>query len=377
MHNEGKNILVIDVGSGSIGSAVVSIGKTKTITFANRYELDFEDKVDFKVLLNKVNLGIKHSLKTLPDKNINEVHIFMHSPWHTINTKNVLLSNPKEFILTEKLIEQVSQNEIDAFMKNVMLDFPDYGNLVAIESTVPKISIEGRNFDNPFGKKVKNCEFLISIALAPKSIITDIVNICEKSLNIHSQNIKFRSATNAFAHVCSSLYSENNAIMIVDVGSEITDISIIDNKTLLFGISFSQGSNDIVRKISQANNTIFSDSKSLAFISFSGIGSQGQTRQTENNLTLLATNWQRSISESLAKIPLNSGVPKKVVLICEDKNTEPWYANTLKSDTSTQYFHIDGKFHIITPSVQALKNYIHVNEKIYIDASLCLLCITI
>ncbi len=377
MHTEGKNILVIDIGSGSIGSAVVSIGKKNTITFANRYELEFGEKVDFKFLLDKVNLGVKHSLEKLPQKLIAEIHIFMHSPWHTVTTKKVIINQPKSFKLTEGLVQETSQKEIDEFMQNAKANLPGYQDLVLIESTVPEIKINGYTVDNPFGKKVSDCEFLISLALAPNDIIEDLTKTCESILKVDKNNIKFHSATTAFTHLCSSLYNENNAIMIIDVGSEITDISLVKNKALSFGVSFASGSHDIFRKISQLYNTNFTDSASLAFATFSGIGSNDKVLQIKNQLEPLCTNWQKSISESLAKISKFEAIPKKIILICEDSSTAPWYTQAIGSDTFTQYLRTDGKFQTITPSVEALKKYIDMGSVSYIDTSLCLLCITI
>ncbi len=377
MHTEGKNILVIDIGSGSIGSAVVSIGKKNAITFANRYELEFGEKTDFKLLLDKVNLGIKHCLEKIPNKAIAEVHMFMHSPWHTVTTKKITLNEPKDFKITEDLIEQASQNEIVDFMANARANFPGFEDLMIIESTVPEIKINGYIVDKPFGKKVKACEFLMSLALAPKDIIHNITNICESVLKINKKDIKFHSATTAFTHLCSSLYNENNAIMIIDVGSEITDISLVKNKALSFGVSFVGGSHDIIRKISQLYKTNFTDSESLAFAAFSGVGAQDKTLQMETELGPLCTVWQKSISDSLVKISKFEAVPKKIILICEDSNTASWYAKSISSDTFTQYLRTEGKFQTITPSIEALKAYINMDNVSYIDTSLCLLCITV
>lgn len=301
----------------------------------------------------------------------------MHSPWHTVNTTKVVLTEPKSFTLTEKLIEKASQTEIEAFMVNAKANFPGYEELAIIESTVPEIKINGYVVDKPFGKKIKNCEFLISIALAPKDIVEDITNICSSILKIDKKNIKFHSATTSFTHLCSNLYGENNAIMIIDVGSEITDISLVKNKALSFGVSFAQGSHDIIRKISQIYNTNFGDSESLAYTTFSGIGAKEVSTKIETELVPISTAWQKSISESLAKISKMESVPRKVILICEDPSVAPWYIKTLSSDTFTQYLRTEGKFQIITPSVESLKTYINMDNLSYIDISLCLLCITV
>lgn len=377
MHTEGKNVLVIDVGSGSIGLGVVSIGKKNTITYANRHELEFGEKVDFKLLLDKAILGIKKSLDKAPKQAIFEIHVFLHSPWHTVVTKKVSINQTKSFTLTEDFIQKVSQDEIAKFMANAQNEFPAYKDLAVIESTVPEIKINGYTINKPFGKKIKSCDFLISLALAPNEIAESIISACESLVKINKNNIKLHSATTAFTHLCSSLYNENNAIMIIDVGSEITDISLVKNKALSFGVSFAKGSHDVIRKISNLYNTNLTDSSSLAFATFSGLGSQEKTLQIEQELNPICVEWQKSISESLLKISKFEAIPRKIILICEDSNTAPWYIKSINSDTFTQYLRTDGKFQTITPSVEALKAYINLNNLPYIDSSICLLCITI
>ena len=166
--------------------------------------------------------------------------------------------------------------------------------------------------------------------------------------------------------------------MILDVGSEITDISLIKNNVLNFGVSFAEGTHDIVRKISQTLNTNFSDASSKAHARFLGILNTSLSTQIDDCLKPLEDGWQKSVANSLAKAPKNEIIPKTVVLICEESAISPWYNKSIATDTFTQYLKTDGKFRIISPNTDALKNNLDVHTDVkYVDISLSLLCISL
>lgn len=377
MIKDGQTKLVIDIGSGSIGSAIITTGKKNTVNFSTRYELEYGDQVHFGTLLEKMFIGVEHTLKQLPKKNIDHISIYLHSPWHTVHTKNVSIHKEKAFSITPKMIESVTHDEVESFVKNDKDKFPGYEKLVVIESTVPEIKINGYHVEDPFEKKCVNCDFLISLALAPRDIVDDIVKICSKFIKVSSSDISFHSATIAFAHICSNLYGKNDSLMILDVGSELTDISIIKNRALSSGISFVGGTHDVVRKISEYLKTSFSDSLSKAHAVFSGISTINILEDVNGTLAPLTTSWQHAIAESLAKIVGIERVPHKIVIICEDSVLAPWYKNTIESDTFTQYLKTSGKFQTINPTIESLKDSLIVEQVSYIDTSLALLSIVV
>lgn len=377
MTKDGQTKLIIDIGSGSIGSAIVTTGKKNTVTFSTRYELEYGEQVHFGTLLEKMLVGIEHTLKQLPKKNLDHVSIYLHSPWHTVHTKNVSVRNEKPFSITQKTIETMTRNEVESFIKNDKDKFPGYEKLSVIESTVPEIKINGYHVEDPFEKKCTDCDFLISLALAPSDIVNDIAKICLKFIKINSKDISFHSATIAFAHICSNLYSKNDSLMILDIGSELTDISIIKNRALSSGISFVSGTHDVVRKISEYLKTSFSDSLSKAHAVFSGVSTIEILEKVNGSLIPLTTNWQRSIAESLTKIIGIERVPHRIVIVCEDSVLAPWYKNTVESDTFTQYLNTSGKFQTINPTIESLKDSLLVGQVSYIDTSLALLSIVV
>lgn len=375
MQKDRKKILVIDVGSGSIGLALVLVGQKNSIDFSNRYEIEYTDKVDFAILIEKMMATIKSSLAQLPKTSIDEVKVFFHSPWHNVHTKTVSIKAEKSFLLTESILNKASNEQILSFINKDSIN--NYHNLKIIESVIPEIKLNGYVTKDPFNKKVTNYEFLLSLALAPEDIISSITDICSKNLIINRKNISFHSATMAFAHLCGSLYNQNSNIMVIDVGAELTEISLVKNKVLSSGISFAQGTHDIVRNVSKSLDISFTDALSKTHASFSNVLSKDLSEKINETLKPNETIWQRSISESFAKILSIETVPQSIVLICEDSNLAPWYINTLKSDTFTQYLKTEGRFKIISPNTDALKNNLNINNNSYIDTSLGLLCITI
>lgn len=377
MQQDGKNILVIDIGSGSVGLALIISGKKNTVNFSSRFELDYGAQAQFDTLLAKMLAGIERALGQVPKGVIDETQIFLHSPWHTVHTQKCSLNENKKFTLTEKILEQASYDEIANFMTEAKVNFPGYEQLKIVESTIPEIKINGYTVEKPFGKKITNCEFLVSLALSPEDIILSITDVCSKVLNLNKKHITFHSATIAFAHLCGNLYNENNGIMIVDVGSEITDVTLVKNKAVSSGSSFAQGSHDIVRTVSQTLGTSFNDAVSKSHASFSGVSAKDLSGQIIECLKPLEITWQKAVSQALLKISTIENIPKTVILICEDMRLTPWYVETIKADTFTQYLRTDGKFVTISPNIDALKNNLIINTSSYIDASIGLLCIAI
>src|SRR3990167_7546538 len=128
MRKDHENVLVIDIGSGSVGLGLVSNYKTGSkndskkniINFCTRYELEYTNEVNFGTSPEKMLSGIENSLKQIPKQTI--------------------------------------------------------------------VKINGYIVPDPFNKKVDGCEFLLSLAFAPSNVVASIENLCLKFFALNKKN---------------------------------------------------------------------------------------------------------------------------------------------------------------------------------------------
>lgn len=380
MQTDGQNFLVLDIGSGSVGVAVVFKGfydGKNTIKYSNRHEFDYNLDINFESITNKMLITIQNALSKIPKIYIDSVVVNLHSPWHIIQSKKTYIEKAKSFKLTENFIQDISYQETD-FLKNSVKDGAYKNlNLVHVESVIPIIKINGYPVREPFGQNVKNCEFIISATFMPKDIFDGIKQVCNKTLLVNQNQINFHSAYISFAHTCSNLYKNLENNLIIDVGFELTDISIINNGLVLANSSFLGGINSLVRSVAVDQKISFTNALGKLHTAFKNLSDNSLNKLIGKNLVNTEFAWQESLSKALAQTSSNEKVPHKIVLVCEDPNFLNFYKQALLNDTLTQYLKTRDKFEIIEPTIEAIKNNVIIEGNNYIDTSLGLVCLAL
>jgi hypothetical protein len=367
-------VLVFDVGSASVGGAVFYAQKNGVpkIIYSTREVIPFEKEIDFDKFLSLTmkSLGIVAGRICLaglgvPDK----VFCVLLSPWYAFQTRTINFEKNTPFIFTAKLSDELTKKEVKLFEEECAIDMQNKNDTRLIELKNVKIMLNGYATSEPLGQKAKELEMTLFISMSSKQFLKKIEETIGR--HFHCQNLKYLSFGLASFSVARDMSAHQDSFLLVDIGGEVTDISVVKKDILCNSISFPLGTNYLTRKISSALNCTLDEAKSYISLYKDKHMVEAIGRKFEPIMDKLKMDWLEQFQESLAGLANNLSVPATIFLTV-DKNLADFFSEIIKREQFTQYNLSETKFKIIFLSTQALHGLATFGENTIRDPFLTL-----
>ncbi|MFZ2523418.1 MAG: hypothetical protein WAW92_03470 [Minisyncoccia bacterium] len=258
--------IVVDIGSGSLSVALVYYEKEKPPTILHTISRDFtiankpsSDKILLvmtkaldEALSQLVKVGMDHPKVKKTGKILNSVNISLSSPWFLPRTKYIDIKKDKEFIVNENFIKSITISEADAFREKIKNDDKTTDEpLEVIESKVVDIKVNGYVISRVGNQKTNALTAHLCMALVNKSLIERVDTIVAKNTHIDKDKIVFHTFPVATFSVVRDLFNQYQDFILLDVTSEVTDLSLVSNDVLIKTVAIPSGRNFIIRQIAK------------------------------------------------------------------------------------------------------------------------------
>lgn len=350
-------ILVFNIGSSSVGGAFFfapSSGIPKII-FSVREPVVIEEKVEIERFLS---LTLK-SLEVVADKIYraglgapSKIFCVLSSPWYVSETRIISLEKNMPFLFTEKLADSLIQKEISRFGEEHMEKYANTGHSVRIiELKNIKIMLNGYETGKPLNQRTKELEMTVFISMSGEQVLRKI----EETIGRHfrSAPIKFSSFVMASFAVVRDIYAEQENFLLVDIGGEVTDISMIKKNVIRESISFPLGRNFLTRGAAAILSCSLDEANSMISLFKDGHAEASLARKLTPVMDQLRTEWLKKFQESLANLSHDISIPSTIYIVI-DKDLADFFSDTIKNEQFNQYALSELKFKVIFLSAAIL-----------------------
>ncbi len=371
--NKNKLVLVLDIGSSSTGGALLWVPKSgiPKIIMAIREPIVLQKTLD----VNKFLASTIKSLQVVVGKiykagmgKPEEIFCVLSSPWHVSQTRVIRLEKNTPFIFTAKLADSLIQKEIDLFEEEHTAKYESAKIPVrSIELKNIKTILNGYESPKPLNQKVKEVEMTIFIGMSPEQVLKKIEETISKCF--HFKNIKFSSSTLASFAVVRDMHAHNENFLLIDIGGEVTDISMAKKNILRESVSFPLGLNFMTRGVASALHIPLSEAKSLMSLFRDGYAAPSAIKKIEPVMDKIKTEWLKNFQESLAHISNDISVPSTIYLAV-DKDSSSFFSEIIKNEQFNQYTLTESKFEIISLDMEAFQGMIEFGINVTRDFGL-------
>jgi hypothetical protein len=306
------SVALIDVASGSVGGAYLSLGKEgPAIEYSVRVPVVIRDKEElaFAMLraLGEVNeqmtkLGAPALRRATGTGSIGEVLVSIASPWQDTLVHTERIDESKEFTFTRALMKDV--------VRRTTTPKPDR---VSSGESVIATMLNGYETNQPFGREVKRADIVILSSTIDKSVYESVQTALRKSY--HTHHITFAAFAPAAYAVFRDVYPHEKDYLVVDVSGEATDIAFIKQGLLASVISVPIGMNNLLRSIGR-NTTMTADMEEPkakggvhVFRNVAGSDAGKDTARVE---------WVAEILEGLKSFSEEHALPRTIFLLAAD-----------------------------------------------------------
>ncbi|OGI65407.1 hypothetical protein A3A95_00970 [Candidatus Nomurabacteria bacterium RIFCSPLOWO2_01_FULL_39_18] len=346
---EGELVALFDIRSSSVGGALFRVQKSgiPKIILSFREPIIFKKTID----INRFVLSIIKPLNIIADKistagiGVPErIFCILSSPWFVSQTRIINLKKNTPFTVTTKLIDDLIKKEINIFEEEHLAKYTEKGNKIRlIELKNIKTMLNGYETANPLDQKSKELEITVFISMSPEQVLSKIEEAVKRYF--HRGNIKFVSfALSSFAVVRDMFINQEN-FLLIDVGGEVTDISMIKKNVLRESISFPLGQNFIIRGVASALGSTLGEAESLISLLQDEHGDASTEKKLNPIIDKLKMEWLKKFQEALANISRDISIPATIFLSTE-MGFADFFGKTIKTEQFNQYTLTESKFEI-------------------------------
>lgn len=374
----GEAVLAIDIGSNSVGGALVyfAVNKKPKILYETREFILCQENINRENLFNSAlrslnklleriqKEGVLHlNFTGLRQKAIMKVSCTLSAPWHVSAAKNIKVSFTKPAEITFDFLEDVIEKERKDFLENISESNvlskgkPDYE---FIEARALKISLNGYETKKPEGKKASDFEAALFFSLSPSVV----VNSLRKTIfrYFHATDVDFHSFSFVSFTAARDFFSADSDFLSISVGGEITEISLVRENVLSETLSFPLGYNAIIRKIMEKMGNI-SSGVALSFLKLHGSGDENPSlySKIEKIITQLEDDWVNLLYGSIHKLSQELYLPKSVFVFAEEGSAD-MFSSFMKRQKLRKENAQENTFSVIAIDEGMLKFFCETND---------------
>lgn len=339
--------VVFDVGSSSVGIAVVSLalgGKPKII-FTAREPMIFQENLKFDRFvssmleaLGKASRALEHF--TLPPHKGKTFAVFFASPWYASQTRISKNSFLQPTVVADDLLRDIQKKEVEDFQA---LEIPKLGkDAVVLEEETMQVKLNGYETAVPKGKTASTIQTSVYVSIVPKSIISAVTR--KISGLFHHKDITSHSFSFASFIVVRDIFFHKKSFFFADVGGEVTDVSLIRDNVLQETRTFPVGKNALLRKIASGMNGSYDEALSYFTMTAGNALTEEQARRAKSFMDDARKEWLGGFQGVLEELARNDSFLPHDLFFSADTDVSKWFAENLEGHESPRLVLADKTF---------------------------------
>ena len=351
-----KMVAVFDIGSGSVGGALVRVplsgsGIPTILKFVRteiKFHKDKEFNSDFNLFLEDMLYTLNITANSLYNKKggiPDEIVCVFASPWYLSETRTVKIAQEKSFTFTGRLASELIEKEI---LSLTQLYKNKYGALDSIPEMIEQhtmaVSLNGYAVNNPLDKKCKFLEMNMIISLAPKLCLDKIRETLSRTF--HHININFSSFTVDTYLAVRNKYIVLDSYLLLDIRGEITDVGIVTKGVLKSVLSFPFGKQTFFKYMCTKLELELRDAQELFKLYNDNNLSAPFDEKIAPLFKSIENSWGEAFRQCISILPRTLVLPGTIFLTA-DNDIKNWFANVLKSEENIQSMISDHKCDVI------------------------------
>jgi hypothetical protein len=320
--------LIVDVGSSSVGAALVSISKDTApkVLLSTRSQVAAPNEPERSHSLATIITALESTVATIGSNHpaVHKTHIIFSSPWYTSETKTIKKEYDSPTVITHHIIKQLTEEA-----ENKLTEKPK-SDEKPVEHRIICTKLNGYNVPDPYNKKAKSVEVAFFASFIAKDLLESVDRVIGKYF--HNRNNEISSFSLAAFSAMSGIFPAEKNYLIVDIRGEVTDLSLVNEGILIKSLSFPQGKDELARVAAQNLGQSQSGALSAIGLAFRGESDPTAKANVIKSIETFKQAWSQSYTKALQDI--SAGLVGATLLppthfLIADKDTEAFFENVM------------------------------------------------
>lgn len=323
-----KNILVFNIGSGSVAGGIIKFTAKPGVHTVYYHQEEIKNKpksnmasplLALEQALSKLTAKIQQEglkkLNILKTKKqplpIDSIFYLFSSPWSISQTNTIKLSEIKPFKITPEFLQQT----ITKHQHKLTASISKHGSI--IETKVVQMKVNGYETQKIENKSTKSLELSIFSTVVPAEVIDRVNEVICKTFVCKQSH--YHSLSLALFSTIRDLYPHKSDYIQINIGENITDISVIKDGVIHGEASFPMGRNYFIRELMiklGMNEAIASSTLNMY-----GEGKMDPLANTISNQEIekIMSNWMTKVSDILKNFGGKIYLPDTIFFLADTK----------------------------------------------------------
>ena len=362
----------MDIGSGSVGGALVFFSEDKKpkILFSVRKPIVFQNDFKFERFLLSMLKATDQVLNELSKAKLGkpkQVFCILAAPWYVSQAKAVIFENKKTFNVTSKRVDDLISREVESLKENFDAHYKDLTESKAEIIEVENINMKLNGYETrlPYGKKAKKLEAHLYVSMSAGQVLQALRQKVRKELGL--DNVFFNSFSLAAFDTIRDMYSQKQNFIFIDVGGEMTDVSVVRNGILVETESFPLGKNFLIRTVASELQTESVEALSSFGLYMKDKMANAGKSKIQSALAHVEEEWGEAFYKTLGSIATHITIPGTVFIIA-DIPFGKWFSEVIRSKGSGNIMLMGEKIETIVINPLVLSKFATFDLKVDKDA---------
>lgn len=330
---KGELTLMIDIGSASVGAAVVEFFSDKRpfIHHTVRVPIAVAEKPTFNTFLPKLltflSKALDQEISQVKKRAIKHVHCFYASPWYTAESRTTSRTYPEQIKITQKVLDELIDVEVDNFMGKLQVAGSDEVVRVT-ESHIISTRLNGYATIDPLNKKATDLSVTLFLGVIPDHVIKSVEGVIHEF--VHAHDIEHHSFPLTAYSSTLDVFPHDNTFLFVDITGEVTDLYLVRDDVLEALHSFPSGRNILIRSIAEKFDVSISGAVSYIGLYASGSADDAFASQIKETIDAVQKEWKVYFTNALTEVCKGGAVPDKTFCMV-DNDVREIFSDTVRA----------------------------------------------
>lgn len=310
--NKNKLVALFDIGSGSVGGALVSISGQKngstlpTVLWSRRKEISFQQTVDPDQLIQLIFSTLKTlaqaiSVETKEHPSI--IFCTFSSPWYIAQTRIAKSSFAEPLVVIPPIINSLVDAEKAAFQTEYLprAHHTESNRAVLLEQKIMRVRLNGYVTQKPYAKRAQDIDVALYISMSPQIFLDTASQYIGEIF--HREIDQYHSFAFISFSALRDMFPKRDHFLMCDIGGEITDVSLVKDNMLMETVSFPKGRMTMMRDMVSSLKRPPEEVLSMLTLYFDGLQREDAQSSTLSGLVEKNKNaWLSSFREAMEEL---------------------------------------------------------------------------
>lgn len=312
--------VIIDIGSGSIGLATVLLekGRVPTLIYSSRKDFKVERNLNPRILLTNTVEILRSSIAEMQKKGVdNPSDIFCFLSPHLVasETRTINIKFDKTTKISEAMINDLVEKELGQSGSIAMRVVGDNSQIM-FEKKIMGVRLNGYETASVNNKFANTVEIAVFSTISSKNILDSIKNVVINSF--HHTQVEFHSFPFAYFNALRDIFKSEQDFVFMDIGSEITDISLVKDGVFIKSTTFPHGKNRLLRQLVDKTKKDESIVKSMLANYIENAIVERQKTDFSLILSSVGAEWAETVKSILNEMSNETKLPGNLFILVDN-----------------------------------------------------------